>query len=126
MMTNGVTNLVAAVMTCLVLFQTGCSRAPALSSQAAAQLAAELANDECDRLHQQRPFNAAQHPAILQKGIYTWGGLDVTGPGGFSALVTFRADGSNPQVEIFFSHDILWSPSPRHLPFPENIPFQPQ
>jgi hypothetical protein len=85
-----------------------------LSADEAAQLAAKLANDQCDRQYRERPFSAAQHFAVLQNGMYQWGGLDVGGLGGFSALVTFRADGSEPRVEVYFSTDILrpWRPSP--------------
>jgi len=97
--------------------EAGCSHsgvpapAPAqarrLSSSDAAQLAARLANDECARLYKRRPFEASQHPALLQGGQYSWGGLDPGGPGGFSAMVTFRLDGSQPKVEVYFSTDIL-------------------
>jgi hypothetical protein len=64
-----------------------------------------LANEQCDRLYQKRPFRADQHAAVLQDGLYHWGGLDVGGVGGFSALVTFRQDGSEPHVEVYYSND---------------------
>ena len=123
-MTNSAANIVAAAIVCLVL--TGCSRAPGLSTHVAAQLAAELANNECDRLYQQRPFSAAQHLAVLRNGFYTWGRMDVAARGGLSALVTFRSDGSNPQVEIFFSHDPCLPPWRLHEPSFEEIPFYPR
>ncbi len=108
----------------LIIIQAGCGHgaknsgtAPAppaagnaLSPDAAANLAARLANDQCERRYQRRPFKPEQHPAVLQKGIFHWGGLDVGGPGGFSALVTFRADGSDPHVEVYFSSDQLTPP----------------
>jgi hypothetical protein len=71
----------------------------------AAKLAARLANDECEARYRRRPFKPAQHSAVLQEAIYRWGGLDVAGPGGFSALVTFQQDGSDPHVEVYFSSD---------------------
>ena len=80
-----------------------------LSASQAAQLAARLANEECQRLHQRRPFSADLYPAVLEGNDYRWGGLNVGGPFGFSALVTFAADGSNPKVEVYFSTD-LWIP----------------
>ncbi len=80
-------------------------RAHALSASQAAQLAARLANEKCERLFHQHPFQADQHSAILQDGQYRWGGLDVGGPKGFSALVRFRQDGSEPSVEVYFSSD---------------------
>ena len=78
-----------------------------LSPTDAAQLAAKLANDECERLYERRPFAASQHPAVLRDGEYHWGGLDVGAPGGFSARVAFRQDGTRPTVEVYFSSDQL-------------------
>ena len=78
-----------------------------LSPSQAAQLAAKLANAECQRLHQRQPFSPDQHPAVLESNMFRWGGLDVGGPLGFSALVTFAADGSNPKVEVYYSTDLL-------------------
>ena len=77
-----------------------------LSPSAAAELAAKLANDECERLHQKRPFTAQQHAAVLKDDIYRWGRLDPGGPSGLSAVVTFRADGSEPEVKVYLSTDI--------------------
>lgn len=104
-MTNFVIKIAIAGIAGLVMFETGCSRAPALSPAAAAQLAATLANEQCDRLYQQQPFSSSQHQAHLQKGTYEWGGFDPAGPEGYSALVSFRADGRAPHVEIYFSCD---------------------
>lgn len=78
-----------------------------LSAAEAAELAARLANDQCERRFRRRPFRAEQHQAILQDSSYHWGGLDVGGPGGYSASVTFRQDGSDPHVEVYFSTDVL-------------------
>jgi len=126
-MTNFVTKTVIAAITGMVILESGCSHAPALSPDAAAQLAAKLANEQCDRLYQQRPFSASQHSAVLRNGIYKWGGFDPTGPGGFSALVSFRADGSAPHVEVFFSCDPPWPwTRPHLLSPPRGIPFYPQ
>jgi hypothetical protein len=79
--------------------------AHALSASDAAQLAARLANEECERRFHRHPFQADQHSAIFQDGEYRWGGLDVGAPKGFSALVRFREDGSKPSVEVYFSSD---------------------
>jgi len=79
--------------------------APTLSPVRAAQLAAKLANDKCERLHQRRPFAPEQHPAVRVGDRYRWGGLDEGGVAGLSALVTFASDGSNPNVEVYFSTD---------------------
>ena len=78
-----------------------------LSPDRAARLAAELANDECERRFHKRPFRPEQHAAVLLNGKYRWGGLDVGGPAGYSALVTLETDGSHPKVEIYYSTDTL-------------------
>ena len=78
-----------------------------LSANRAAQLAAELANNECERRYHQRPFRPEQHAAVLEDGKYRWGGLDVGGPAGFSARVTFAPDGSHPKAEVYFSTDVF-------------------
>lgn len=90
-----------------------------LSAAEASQLAARLANDQCERQYRKRPFTAEQHSALLEDGIYRWGGLDVGGPGGLSALVTFRRDGSQPHVEVYFSTDIRGRP-PKPNPSTSN------
>ena len=109
-----------AVLVGWLTVQAGCSRSaspsagrPAvasarrvLSAEEAATLAARLANDQCERQHQKRPFRAEQYPAVLQDGLYRWGGLDVGGPGGLSARVTFRQDGSASHVEVYYSTDL--------------------
>lgn len=108
-------------MIALVIWQAGCSpsaRTPTagaptqrgarvLSRSAAAELAAKLANDECERLYKKRPFAAGQHAAVLEGGVYHWGRLDPGGPSGLSAMVSFRADGSQPSVEVYLSTDIF-------------------
>lgn len=108
--------LLALIAGC-VISQPGCSRLAApgaghapvvasrrfLSADEAAELAARLANDQCEHLYRKRPFRAEQHSAVFQDGMYHWGGLDIGGPGGFSALVTFHQDGSDPHVEVYFS-----------------------
>ena len=90
-----------------------------LSAGEAADLAARLANDECHRLYQRRPFKAEQHAAVLQGGEYRWGRLNEGAPGGYSALVTFRLDGSHPRVEVYLSTDVLRT---RAAPAPQPLP----
>ncbi|HEV2330450.1 MAG TPA: hypothetical protein VGY56_16835 [Verrucomicrobiae bacterium] len=104
----------------------GCSRGPALSPDAAAQLAAKLVNEQCGHLYQQQPFNAAQHSIVLRSGKYEWGtGFDPVGPGGFSTLVNFRTDGSAPYVEVYFSCDPPFFPR-NSASLPGHIPFYPR
>jgi hypothetical protein len=77
-----------------------------LSPTQAAVLAARLANDECQRRDQKRPFVPEQYAAVLKGNVYRWGRLDEGGRDGLSALVTFAPDGSNPKVEVYFSTDL--------------------
>ncbi len=125
-----------AVITGLVVLQPSCSRSPsartdrslvpaarrALSVGEAAGLAARLANDQCERQYRARPFLPEQYPADLHEGTYRWGGLDVGGPRGFSALVTFRRDGGEPRVEVYFSSDALRPQSPPAATVPGDAP----
>jgi hypothetical protein len=113
--------ILLALMAGWLIFQPGCSRAPnrgagaptppaarqVLSAQGAADQAAKLANDQCEHDYRRRPFTADQYPAVLEEGVYHWGKMDVGGRGGFSTVVTFGPDGSEPHVEVFFSTDAL-------------------
>ena len=114
------TRRMAGIWFCLVIpvvLGPSCSRpavagraqaaAKVLSAADAAQLAAGLANQECERRFKRRPFAANQHVPVLKDGEYRWGGLDEGGPGGYSALVIFDQDGSYPKVEVYFSSDQL-------------------
>jgi hypothetical protein len=110
--------LLGAMVACLVA-QVGCVRSTShsagpssdpiargvLSVEDAAAFAAQLANEQCERQYRRRPFKPGQNSAIFQDGLYRWGKLDVGGVGGFSAVVTFRQDGSEPHVEVYFSSD---------------------
>jgi hypothetical protein len=69
-----------------------------------------LANDQCAHQYGKHPFTAKQYLAVLQGGMYRWGGLDAGAVGGFSALVLFQQDGSQPHVEVYFSSDALKAP----------------
>ena len=123
---------------CLAAFvslQVGCSSSVApvssvhpqtgrhvLSPGEAAQRAATLANDECDRLYRRRPFSAEQHHAVRVGDQYRWGGLDEGGKGGFSALVVLGTDGRPRTVEVYFSTDALM---PTGIPAPDSQRAQP-
>jgi hypothetical protein len=113
--------IVGAELMLVLILLAGCSHAPgtggvnsstpttsqALSESDAAQLAAKLANEECEHRFKRRPFRAEQYSAVLKDGEYRWGRLDVGAPGGYSALVTFKGDGSKPSVEVYLSTDHL-------------------
>src|SRR5258705_13405555 len=94
-------NITKIVWPCCIITvaicQGGCSRpstkqtnssatrqvARVLSPSVAGELAAKLANDECDRHYRKRPFTAEQHAAVLEGDVYRWGRLDPGGQGGF-------------------------------------------
>ena len=87
-MTTTALKILAAVIAGLAISDMGCSRSPThgvgqspaaiarrvFSADEAAQLAAKLANDQCERQYRKRPFSAEQHSALLEDGIYRWGG----------------------------------------------------
>lgn len=80
--------------------------------QQAARRAADLANDKCQQLYGRRPFYPDQYAVASEDGLYVWGRMDGGGPSGYSAVVKFRPDGSNPSVEVLFNSDLLIPPRP--------------
>lgn len=95
-----------------LVFLLGCARetepnlrAKRLDAREAAELAADLANRECDKLYGRRPFKSDGHVPKVVNGRWHWGGLDLAGLGGLSAKVVFDADGSDPEVTVYFSSD---------------------
>jgi hypothetical protein len=82
-------------------------RGKQLTRSEAGKLAASLANDECERLYKKRPFAARRFSVVEKADRYRWGRLDVTAPGGFSAVVTISKDGADPKVEVIYSTDIV-------------------
>lgn len=96
-------------------FGSGCmtesSRSGAkLDAQQAAELAAKLANAECEKLYSEHPFKADDHVPTFEEGRLHWGHLDPAGPQGLSADVTFLVDGSDPKVKVYLSSDKLGIP----------------
>jgi len=73
-----------------------------LSVSEAAQLAARLANDACEKSHQVRPFLAEQHAAVVEKGRFQWGGDDRDALSGLFALVIFDLDGGHAEVKVYY------------------------
>lgn len=76
-----------------------------LSASEASALAARIANDECDRLYGERPFNAEYFPVRLLNGRYESGRLDLAGVSGYSAEVAFGLDGTDREVQVYYSSD---------------------
>jgi hypothetical protein len=80
-----------------------------LNLREAAEVAAHLANDECEKHSKRRPFSPEDYKAVFRHGRWHWGKFDPAGVDGYSAEVSFKKNGSDPEVEVFFSSD---SPAP--------------
>ena len=94
----------------VVLLLASCSStrkngAQPLDQSDALALAVKVANDECMRLFSESPFVGSEYPVRFHEDRWTWGHLDIAGPAGFSAVVSFDARGNNRAVEVFFSTD---------------------
>jgi hypothetical protein len=73
----------------------------------AADLAARLANDECEKEYGDRPFAANNWPIVLERGRWLWGRIHAFGPQGYSAVVSFERNGGLPLVRIYaLAHDV--------------------
>ncbi len=85
--------------------------AKALSANEAAALATRVANEECERLYERRPFSANLYSIELREATWHWGRYDPAGIHGFSAEVSFRVDGSDPKVKVHWSSDNMVPPA---------------
>ena len=117
---GAVLSLVTAAAVAVLLLLNGCSRATKdakgteLTKAEAAELAASLANKECQRLHGRSPFSADSFSVRLEGSEWHWGDLDPVGVDGYSAEVWFDKDGSDPEVRVYCTADVV--------PEPETIP----
>jgi hypothetical protein len=80
-------------------------RARLESAREAAVFAAKIANEECARRLDARPFKPEHWPAVQRDGRWHWGQLELGGPGGYSAEVSFDVDGGNVDVQIYWTVD---------------------
>lgn len=78
-----------------------------ISPEEATEIAARLANDECEKHYKRRPFSPENYKAVFRDNRWHWGKFDPAGVHGYSAEVAFKKDGSDPKVEVFFSSDSL-------------------
>jgi hypothetical protein len=65
-----------------------------------------LANEKSYEMYRRRPFSAGMHIAEIQEGRFVWGQYNAAAKAGYSAMVSFDLDGSNPEVMIYYSSDI--------------------
>ena len=95
----------------LLLFALGClgarqgGHSESLSETQALELAVALANAECKAKFAAEPFDVSSYPIRFIDGRWQWGKLDLAGPTGLSARVSFDAQGQSRRVEVFFSTD---------------------
>lgn len=76
-----------------------------IDKEQAAQLAASLANDECEVKFGDRPFKAEHFEAVYRDGRWHWGEFDPAGVHGYSAEVSFDRYGELWMMEVFYSVD---------------------
>lgn len=77
-----------------------------LSPKRAAALAARLANEECERMYDRRPFAPTTYPVRFEEDRFEWGRVDPGGEDGFSAAVSFDRDGRDAVARCYFSTDV--------------------
>ena len=82
-------------------------RTEPLTAPEAAVLAAELANEQCATDFGRKPFAPENDRAEFVDERWRWGRWDPAGIDGYSAIVTFDAWGSDPEVQIFYSVDLM-------------------
>lgn len=73
-----------------------------LNEQSAAELSAELANEECKKLYGEQPFLPEHYKAAFSDGRWHWGYIDVAGVRGYSTEVSFKENGTDKKVEVQF------------------------
>ena len=95
---------------CMAGCNTISSQRQALNAQEASVLAANFANDECERLYKSRPFTSDNHIPESRDDRWYWGRLDQVGHNGLSAKVTFDLDGSDEEVKVYYSSDTISIP----------------
>ena len=76
-----------------------------MSENDALYLAVSLANETCMKRFSVAPFDTTTFAITSTDGRWQWGGLDLKGVDGFSALVSFDPFGSDRKVDIYFSSD---------------------
>lgn len=97
-----IASLMAAGLVVLASILVSCSGGRAPDSPAAAEKrAVSLANDRCEQEFGKRPFKTGRFPATRSGERWLWGWLDAAGGQGYTAQVSFRAEGSEPEVLIY-------------------------
>ena len=64
--------------------------------------AVELANAKCMHDFGREPFHTGYFTAVWSGDKWLWGWLDPAGGQGYTAQVSFKADGTDPEVALSF------------------------
>jgi hypothetical protein len=89
--------LTAAALT-IMLF--ACAHRPPLSPVSASALAAQLANDRCQKTYGLRPFREGDFDAMLDQSRWHWGTRDGGKVDGFEVEVSFDREGGGKRVWV--------------------------
>jgi len=76
-----------------------------ITQEQAAEHAAKLANEKCQKEFGQSPFTPGSYEAELVDSKWHWGKIEPKGINGYSAQVEFNKDGSDENVKVAFSTD---------------------
>jgi iron complex transport system substrate-binding protein len=76
-----------------------------LNEKTVCKLASDLANQECERIYGSCPFLPEHYKAEFSGERWQWGHMDPAGIKGYSAEVSFKKDGTDKKVQVFFSTD---------------------
>lgn len=97
-----VMGLLAAGFGVLTLSLSACSGGCAPNTPAGAEKrAVALANDRCEQEFGKRPFKTGRFPATRSGDRWLWGWLDAAAGQGYTAQVSFHADGSEQEARIY-------------------------
>jgi hypothetical protein len=94
---RGLRFLIAAAV---LLFLCACARHPPLSPVSAGTLAADLANDRCQKQYGKRPFRPDDFEAMLDQGRWRWGTIDGGKVDGFEVEISFDRAGGSKLVTV--------------------------
>ena len=86
-----------------ILLTVGCEK---LDENGAAELACALANKKCQASFDEQPFKPDSYEPEFKKGRWYWGHFEPRGIKGYSADVSFKANGSDPEVYIALTTDV--------------------
>ena len=76
-----------------------------ITQEQAAEHAAKLANEKCQKEFGQSPFTPGSYEAELVDSKWHWGKIEPKGINGYSARVEFNKDGSDENAKVAFSTD---------------------